>query len=175
MTLFILPDKIPMTFSQLDFVDLFDDETDLTDSDPGPSIRTRGRPPLTVKNPLDHVPESAYLDEDGSPLIWLDDILTGSIRSVGERDQRATTKSPYVGLMKVVRVLNALPGDLTPKRVSAALGVSYDIGWRIVSVIGFAALHIERALKSHARTIKYTPPTYENYDPRPTRQNLYQM
>lgn len=147
-----------MTFSQLDFVDLFDDEPDLLDSDPGPSMITRGRPPLTVKNPLDLVPESAYLDEDGRPLIWLDDILTGSIRAVGERDQRATTKRPYVGLMKVVRVLNALPGDLTPKRVSAALGLSHHNGWRIVTVIGFAALHIERALKSHARTIKYTPP-----------------
>lgn len=158
MTLFILPDKIPMTFSQLDFVDLFDDEPDLMNSDPGPSIRTRGRPPLTVRNPFDLVPESAYMDEDGRPLIWLDDILTGAIRAIGERDQRATTKSPYVSLMKVVRVLNALPGDLTPKRVSAALGVSHHNGWRIVTVIGFAALHIERALKSHARTIKYTPP-----------------
>lgn len=120
--------------------------------------KKKGRPPLTVNNPLDNTPASIFMTPEGLPVIWLDDILTGASRTVGLKDQRATTKAPYVSMKKVVKVLLLLPGKLTPKRVSEALKVSHDTAWRIVSVIDVASVHIERVLKADSRVREYRVP-----------------
>lgn len=114
-----------------------DNEDCLQDQANEPDKKQRGRPALTVQNPLDGLPRESYITSSGQPTLWLDDVLTGAIRIVGDKDRRKTTKNEYVSFWKVFRVLVTLRGSLTPKRVSEALGVSHDMGWRIVSVIGF--------------------------------------
>lgn len=122
--------------------------------------KKRGRPALTVTNPLDKVPPSFFVNSDGLPVVWLDDILTGSSRMVGQRDQRRTTKAPYVSMKKIIKVLLMLPGKLTPRRVSEALNISHDNAWRIVSVINFASLHIQRVLSDKTRVREYIVPPH---------------
>lgn len=126
-------------FDCVDFLnfDEFDEEESLQDQANEPVKKQRGRPPLVVQNPLDGLPRESYITKSGQPKIWLDDALTGAIRIVGDKDRRKTTKNEYVSFWKVFRVLVTLRGPLTPKRVSEALGVSHNMGWRIVTVIGF--------------------------------------
>lgn len=126
-------------FECIDFLnfDEFDDEESLQDQSIEPVKKQRGRPPLSVQNPLDGLPIDAYMTKSGQPTIWLDDALTGAIRIVGDKDRRKTTKNAYVDFWSVLRVMVTLKGLLTPKRVSEALGVCHDVGWRIVTVIGF--------------------------------------
>ena len=130
-------------FDCVDFLnfDEFDEEESLQDQANEPQVKKqRGRPPLVVQNPLDGLPRESYITKSGLPKIWLDDALTGAIRIVGDKDRRKTTKNEYVSFWKVFRVLVTLRGTLTPKRVSEALGVSHNMGWRIVSVIGFFSM-----------------------------------
>lgn len=117
--------------------DEFDEEESLQDLANEPAKRQRGRPPLIVQNPLDGLPREAYMTKTGQPKIWLDDVLNGAIRIVGDKDRRKTTKNAYVNFWSVLQVMVTLKGPLTPKRVSEALGVCHDVGWRIVTVIGF--------------------------------------
>jgi hypothetical protein len=119
------------------FLELDEPDSPQEPTNETPAKRQRGRPPLTVQNPLDGLPRESYITSSGQPTLWLDDVLTGAIRIVGDKDRRKTTKNEYVSFWKVFRVLVTLRGSLTPKRVSEALGVSHDVGWRIVSVIGF--------------------------------------
>ncbi len=126
-------------FDCVDFFnfDEFDEEESLQDQSIEPVKKQRGRPPLVVQNPLDGLPRESYITKSGQPTIWLDDALTGAIRIVGDKDRRKTTKNGYVSFWKVFRVLVTLRGPLTPKRVSEALGVSHNMGWRIVTIIIF--------------------------------------
>jgi hypothetical protein len=142
----------------LDQIDLFEylDIEDLAvDTQITPAPKARGRPPLKVLNPLDDVPPEQYANSEGRPFVWLDDCLMGAIRACGTRDSRLVDTSKYVSQYKVFKTLSHLRGELTPKRVAQALGVSLQTGWRIVSVIGFASFSIERDLKRPNRIIGY--------------------
>ena len=121
-----------------------------------PSQRKRGRPPLTVNNPLDEVPRKLFINTEERPQVWLDDCLMGAIRACGTRDKRLIDPSKYVSQSKVFKTLVGLRGSLTPKRVASALGVSEQTGWRIVSVIKFATFSIERQLNNPSRILEYT-------------------
>lgn len=145
-----------MDDSLIDVIDLYDDLDPV--GPPKPVLKKRGRPARSIKNPLNNIPPSSFLNDEGRPQVWLDDILMGSIRVLGERDKRETTTSLYVSLSKVVKVLSNLKGDLTSPRIQKALGVSRDTAWRILSVIDFATFPIERALRSDSRIIEYRPP-----------------
>ena len=141
---------------RLDLFEYLDIEDSTVSKQIAPAPKGRGRPPLKVKNPLDDIPLKQYVTSEGRPLVWLDDCLMGSIRAFSDKDNRTTSTSNYVGLNKVFKTLLYLRGDLTPKRVATALGVSHDTGWRIVNVINFAAFSINRELKNPTRIIAYT-------------------
>ncbi len=145
-----------MDDSLIDVIDLYDDLDPV--APPKPVLKKRGRPARSIKNPLNNIPPSSFLNDEGRPQVWFDDILMGSIRVLGERDKRETTTSLYVNLSKVVKALSILKGDLTSPRIQKALGVSRDTAWRIFSVIDFATFPIERALRSDSRIREYRPP-----------------
>lgn len=145
-----------MDDSLIDVIDLYDDQDPV--APPQTVLKKRGRPARSIKNPLNNIPPSSFLNDEGRPQVWLDDILMGAIRILGERDKRDTTTSLYVSLSKVVKALSILKGDLTSPRIQKALGVSRDTAWRIFSVIDFATFPIERALRSDSRISEYRPP-----------------
>lgn len=120
-----------------------------------PPARTRGRPPLTVKNPLDDVPFDKFITPEGQPKIWLDDVLTGAIRALACKDVRKTTRNDYVSKSKVLKALCVLSGSITPKRVAEALFVSRDTGWRITSAIALIANTVSRPLNNPNTVTSY--------------------
>lgn len=150
-----IPEKIAMTYEQLNIFDYLDIDDFTVDELEPPSPRGKGRPPRVVKNPLDGVEPSLYMNSEGRPRVWIDDCLMGAIRAFGEKDQRETTRNNYVSLNKVFRVLCSLRGDLTRKRIEKALGVNHDTAWRILSVIDFASWSIERCLNAPSRIMEY--------------------
>jgi hypothetical protein len=158
-----------MRYDQLDLLSFFDFEEMPLDETKPPSSRGRGRPPLTVQNPLDDVEATLYTNSEGLPRVWIDDCLIGSIRAVGERDSRETSKKNYVSLNKVFRVLCSMRGGITPQRVAIALGVHRQYAWKIVKVIEFASWSIERALRSPTLILEYKsgllPPRIQRESP----------
>lgn len=130
-----------------DFVDLSDFEFE---EPPQVERRGPGRPPLKVTNPLDLLPREVYLTDKGRPKAWLEDCLTGVIRSLGNQDSRLVDTGRYVSLWKVLQALILLKGDLTPKRVAEALRMSANASWRVVKAIELAGPFIVRgAAKLH--------------------------
>lgn len=108
--------------------------------------KTRGRPPLTVENPLANVPPYAVLRSNGTPQQWFEDCVLGAIRITGNQDQRLKDTSRYVSFTKVVTTLLTMPSTITPKATAECMGVSLDTGWRIATVIKLAAPYIKRGL-----------------------------
>jgi hypothetical protein len=127
---------------------IFSDFIDLSDFDfeESPQVERRGpgRPPLKVTNPLDQIPKEVYLTDRGRPKAWLEDCLTGVIRSLGNKDSRLVDTGRYVSLWKVLQALILLKGDLTPKRVAEALRMSANASWRVVKAIELAGPFIFR-------------------------------
>ncbi len=124
-----------------DFVDLSDFEFE---EPPQVERRGPGRPPLKVTNPLDQLPKEVYLTDKGRPKAWLEDCLTGVIRSLGNQDSRLVDTGRYVSLWKVLQALILLKGDITPKRVAEALRMSANASWRVVKAIELAKPFIIR-------------------------------
>ena len=143
---------------QLEFFTLLDFEECFLENEVPPSPRGRGKPPVSIKNPLNGIPASSFMSLEGRPHIWLDDCLMGAIRTLGIKDSRATSTKNYVSLNKVFTVLCSMPGEITTPRVRDALGVSRDYAWRIVKVIEFASWSIERALSAPSRIKEYRSP-----------------
>jgi hypothetical protein len=129
---------------------IFSDWVDLSgfEFEESPQVERRGpgRPPLKVTNPLDLIPKEVYLTERGRPKAWLEDCLTGVIRSLGNQDSRLVDTGRYVSFWKVLQALIFLKGDITPKRVAEALRLSPDAGWRVVKAIELAGPFIVRSV-----------------------------
>ena len=137
------------TIDKAEFV-LANDEIHKEQYPKRPSV---GRSPLTIDNPLGDTPEHLYMDTEGKPLIWLDDILTGAIRCFNLKTPNKVNN--YVGTNKLCLALFYLKGKLTCRRISEALTVNYDTGWRILKVIQFVSHSIERQLAKTRRVISY--------------------
>ena len=145
---------------QIDLFEFLDVEDVVSGEQEATVLKKRGRPPLTVNNPLDDVPPEQYVNREGRPYVWLDDCLIGAIRTCGTQDKRLIDTSKYVSQGKVFKTLLSLRGVLTPKRVAKALSVSEQTGWRIVSVIKFATFSIQRSLEKKSRILEYRPPNH---------------
>lgn len=120
--------------------------------------KRKGRPPLTVINPLSNQPEQTYRTPEGNPTVWLDDLIIGAIRAFNEKDSHRGHNKNYVSFRKVCYVLFCLEGNLTSTRIRYALGVSRDMSWRLLKVIAFLAPSIERSLKAPRRIHSYQLP-----------------
>lgn len=152
----------------LNQLELFTDlgfEECLFENEVPPSPRGRGKPPISIKNPLDGIPASNFMSLEGRPHVWLDDCLMGAIRTLGIKDSRATTTKNYVSMTKVFKILCSMYGEITTPRVRDTLGVSRDYAWRIVKVIEFASWSIERAINAPSRVEEYRPPGNFSFSP----------
>lgn len=87
-----------------------------------------------------------YLTDRGRPKAWLEDCLTGVIRSLDNQDRLLVDTGRYVSFWKVLQALILLKGDITPKRVAEALRLSPDASWRVVKAIELAGPFIVRGV-----------------------------